>query len=84
MRIYDLPYMKQYITWRCDRCNAIFKFDTDIAPLRCPDCLSPKEHLHQESNEYLFGKKIVKGTLMIPMLSNDLMRNTTTCHGWCC
>ncbi|KKU98219.1 MAG: hypothetical protein UY31_C0057G0003 [Candidatus Wolfebacteria bacterium GW2011_GWE1_48_7] len=61
MRIYDLPYMKQYITWRCDRCNAIFKFDTDIAPLRCPDCLSPKEHLHQESNEYLFGKKISEG-----------------------
>lgn len=39
--------MKQYITWICDRCNAIFEFDAEVAPLRCPDCLSAKEHLHQ-------------------------------------
>lgn len=38
--------MKQYATWICDRCNAIFTFDADFSPLRCPDCLSPKQHLH--------------------------------------
>lgn len=43
--------MKQYIAWRCDRCNAIFEFDADIVPLRCPDCFSPKEHLHRVGDE---------------------------------
>lgn len=38
--------MKQYVTWTCDRCGAVFEFETGIAPLRCPDCCSPKEHLH--------------------------------------
>lgn len=37
--------MKRFITWKCDVCDAVFEFDADMIPLRCPDCFSPHEHL---------------------------------------
>jgi len=32
--------------WKCDMCEAVFEFDVEVPPLRCPDCFSPKDHLH--------------------------------------
>lgn len=37
--------MKQFVTWKCEVCDAIFEFDEDMVPLRCPDCLSTHDHL---------------------------------------
>ncbi len=37
--------MKQFVAWKCDMCDAIFEFDADVLPLRCPDCFSTHEHL---------------------------------------
>lgn len=38
--------MRRFNVWRCALCEAIFKFDAEMTPLRCPDCLSSKEHLY--------------------------------------
>ncbi|EKD23585.1 MAG: hypothetical protein ACD_81C00217G0014 [uncultured bacterium] len=38
--------MKKFIMWKCDMCEAVFEFDVEVPPLRCPDCFSPKDHLH--------------------------------------
>jgi hypothetical protein len=45
--------MKKFATWRCDICDALFEFDADMVPVRCPDCLSTHDHLCRADDDVL-------------------------------